>query len=182
MDYHGGAIWGIDQNTKSGIACGVPGGVPHLETVNFRRDPTDDHADIYSRAVFFFADRLKHDPPNLIVVERVVPPSAQGGATNHDTTMITVGLFAIVTGIVKCRGIPLVTVAPQTWRASFLGNGKLKRAVAKKAARDVCRRLGWHAETDDEADAGGIWFWACTKFAPYGITTMHPALFAERTT
>lgn len=180
MEYRGGAIWGVDQNTKSGIACGIPGGVPHLETVKFRRHPDEDHADIYARAVHWFADRLRHNAPELIVVERVVPPSAQGGFTNHDTTMLTIGLFAIVCGIVKCKGIPLVTVAPQTWRKSFLGSGKLKRTEAKKAARDVCARMGWSAQTDDEADAAGIWFWACMQHAPYGVTTLHPALFPVR--
>lgn len=180
MEYRGGAVWGIDQNTKSGLACGIPGGVPHLETIRFRLDPLDDHADIYARAVQFFAERLRDDPPGLVVVERVVPPSAQMGATSHDTTMLTIGLFAIVCGLVRCKGIPLATVASQTWRKSFLGKGNIKRDEAKKAAREVCKRMGWTATTDDEADAAGIWFHACTVVAPYGVTTLHPALFPVR--
>lgn len=180
MDYRGGPILAIDQNTKSGIAEGEPGSTPRLETINFRRDETDTPEDLYEAALFYFADRFRTDPPGLVAIERVVPPSAAQGFTNHNTTLITLGIYAIVIGIVKCKSIPLRIVAVQTWRKAFLGNGKLKGDVAKREAVKLCGRLGWNAPDHNAAEAAGLWHHACTQVAPYGVTTLHPALFAER--
>lgn len=179
MEYRGGTIMAIDQNTKSGIAEGLPGSTPRLETITFRRDETDEVEDIYERALFYFAERFRENPPGLVALERVVPPSAAQGHTNHNTTLITLGIYAIVIGVVRCKSIPLRTVAVQSWRKSFLGNGKLKGDVAKREAVKLCQRLGWDAPDHNAAEAAGIWHHACSQAAPYGITTTHPALFAE---
>lgn len=179
MEYRGGTILAVDQNTKSGIAEGVPGAVPRLETVNFRRDETDTPEDLYERALFYFADRFRTDPPGLIAVERVVPPSAAQGATNHNTTLITLGIYAIIIGVARCKSIPLRIVAVSSWRKSFLGNGKLPGATAKREAVKLCQRLGWSAPDHNAAEAAGLWHHACVTVAPYGVTTLHPALFAE---
>lgn len=180
MEYRGGPILAIDQNTKSGIAEGLPGSAPRLETINFRRDETDTVEDLYEAALFYFAERFRADPPGLVAIERVVPPSAAQGNTNHATTLITLGIYAIVIGVVRCKSIPLRIIAVQSWRKSFLGNGKLKGDVAKREAVKLCSRLGWSAPDHNAAEAAGIWNHICALEAPYGITTLHPALFAER--
>lgn len=179
MDYRGGTILAIDQNTKSGIAEGVPGSSPRLETINFRRDVTDTPEDLYEAALFYFANRFRTDPPGLVAVERVVPPSAAQGNTNHATTLITLGIYAIIVGVVRCKSIPLRIVAVQSWRKSFLGNGRLPGDIAKREAVKLCQRLGWDAPDHNAAEAAGIWHHACAQAAPYGITTTHPALFAR---
>lgn len=180
MDYRGGTILAIDQNTKSGIAEGLPGATPRLETINFRRDETDTPEDLYERALFYFADRFRADPPGLVAIERVVPPSAAQGFTNHNTTLITLGIYAIVIGVVRCKSIPLRTVAVSTWRKAFLGSGKLTGDVAKREAVRLCGRLGWDAPDHNAAESAGIWHWACSQVAPHALTTLHPALFGER--
>ena len=179
LEYRGGPIWGIDQNTKSGIAEGEPGSAPVLHTVNFRRDDTDTPEDLYERATFYFADRFRHDPPGLIAIERVVPPSAAQGFTNHNTTLVTLGIYAIVIGIVRCKSIPLRIVGVSTWRKAFLGKGNLAGDVAKRAAVTTCKRLGWEPEDHNSAEAGGIWFWACGQVAPRQLKTTKPFLFGE---
>lgn len=180
MGYAGGAILAIDQNTKSGIANGVPGEAPRLHTENFRHDVTDEPEDLFERAVAYFADRFRHDPPGLVVIERVVPPSAAQGNTNHNTTIVTLGIYAIITGIVRCKSIPLRTVSVSTWRKAFLGRGNLKGDVAKRQAVRLCDRLGWGPPPDhNAAEAAGIWFWACTQFAPHVVPSSRPYLFAE---
>ena len=180
MEYRGGTILAVDQNTKSGIAEGVPGSVPRLETINFKRDETDTPEDLYERALFYFAERFRVDPPGLVAIERIVPPSSQTGFTNHNTTLVTLGIYAIIIAVVRCKSIPLRIVAVQSWRRSFLGNGKLKGDVAKREAVKLCGRLGWNAPDHNAAEAAGIWSHMCALEAPYGVTTLHPALFAER--
>lgn len=54
----------------------------------------------------------------------------------------------------------------KTVRATFIGNGNLKRDVAKAAAMAQCKRLGWSPRNLDEADAGALWYW--------GMVTTYP--------
>lgn len=180
MEYRGGTVLAIDQNTKSGMAEGLPGSTPRLETINFEHDETDTPEDLYERVLFYFAERFRTDPPGLVAIERVVPPSAARGKTNHSTTLITLGIYALIVGIVRCKSIPLMTVSVGTWRKSFLGRGNLKGDVAKREAVKLCARLGWDAPDHNAAEAAGLWHHACAVAAPYGVTTLHPALFAER--
>ncbi|QOZ25311.1 hypothetical protein [Bradyrhizobium sp. CCBAU 51753] len=171
-----GTILALDVASKTGVAFGRPGEVPRLETVDFRGN--DELPNFYGRAVEWMATRLRDDPPDMVVIERAVPPSGAQGFTNHDTTMITIGMFGIFAGITACKGVRLEFASINTWRKHFLGTAKLKRAEAKKAAIDRCRLLGWDAEDDNQADAAGIWDWAGQTFMGRTPDVLH--LFGER--
>jgi hypothetical protein len=79
--------------------------------------------------------------------------------------MVTVGLFGIFCGIVRCKSIPLLPAPVATWRKHFLGRGRLASDVAKAQAMKRCKQLGWTAADHNGAEAAGIWSWACAQQA-----------------
>ncbi len=160
-------ILAIDPATRTGLAEGAPGSVPRLTIKNFRGDPTDAPEDIFQRVTFFFASRLRDEPlPTHVFIEAPVPPSGIVGATNHNTTLITIGIYAIVVGIVRCKHIPIHRAPIGSWRKYFLGKGNLSGAEAKRRAAEVCRLLAWDAPDHNAAEAAGIWAWGCAQIAP----------------
>lgn len=173
-------IMAIDPNSKTGITEGEPGESPHLQLVRFRRDETDTPDDVFERVTFHFAQRLRADPPDHVFIEAPVPPSSVSGFTNFNTSLITLGVYAIITGIVKCKGIPIHRAPINSWRKVVLGNGRMKGDAAKRAAMQLCRRLGWQPQDDNVAESACIWLYGCSQVAPASVTTSRPALFAER--
>lgn len=171
-----GTILALDVASKTGVAFGRPGEVPRLQTIDFRGE--GELPGLYGRAVTWMATTLRDDPPDMVVIERTVPPSGAFGATNHATTMLTIGLFGIFAGIVRCKGIRLELASINTWKKHFLGTAKLKRAEAKKAAIDRCHLLGWPVCDDNQADAAGIWDWAGQTFMGKIPEALH--LFGEK--
>lgn len=173
-----GSILAIDAATRTGTCEGVPGRLPRLSTENFRQAPADGPEEIFARATFWLADRLRENPPTLVAIEQPVPPSAAWGATNHQTTIITIGLYGIFVGIARCKSIQVLHAPINSWRRYFLGKGNLKGDVAKRQAVALCRHLGWDAPDHNAAEAAGIYSWACSQIAPALAPRIEP-LFAQ---
>jgi hypothetical protein len=171
-----GKILALDVATKTGVAEGRPGEVPRLQTIDFRGE--DELTGLYGRATLWMATKLRDDPPDLVVIEKPVPPSAAFGQTNHDTTLITIGMFGILCGIVHCKSIRLEIAPISTWRKCFLGKGNHPGIVAKQMCVDRCKLLGWDAPDHNAAEAGGIFEWACQTFMGRIPEALH--LFGER--
>jgi len=178
-----GKILALDVATKTGVAEGRPGEVPRLQTIDFRGD--DDLASsaasltgLYGRATLWMATKLRDDPPELVVIEKPVPPSGAFGHTNHDTTLITLGLFAIFCGIVHCKSIRLEIAPISTWRKHFIGKGNAPGVHAKVMAMDRCHLLGWFPIDHNSAEAAGIWDWAGATFMGRIPEALH--LFGEK--
>lgn len=171
-------ILAIDPNTKTGLAEGEPGDRPHLETQNFRRDDTDEPEDILERATFYFADRFRQRSPGAIFIEAPVPPSQLTGATTFNTTLVTIGIYAIVVGIARCKSIPIEKAHISSWRKYALGSGRLKGADAKRLAVRLCGQLGWSAPDHNAAEAGCIWLYGCAQLSP-ATTIRHEPLFVR---
>lgn len=171
-----GTILALDVASKTGVAFGRPGEIPRLQTIDFRGE--DELPGLYGRAVTWMATRLRDEPPDLVVIERVVPPSGAMGFTNHDTTMTSIGLFAILCGIVHCKSIRLELAPISTWRKNFLGKGNYPGKVAKQMAVDRCKLLGWDAPDNNAAEAAGIWSWAAGIYMGKIPEALH--LFGEK--
>ncbi|MCC8963733.1 hypothetical protein H8A95_15795 [Bradyrhizobium sp. Pear76] len=171
-----GTILALDVASKTGVAFGRPGEVPRLQIVDFRGP--GELIGLYARAVEWMASQLRDEPPDLVAIERVVPPSGAKGFTNHETTMITIGLFGILCGITHCKGITLVPAAISTWRKHFIGKGNYPGEVAKRMSVDRCRVLGWDAPDHNAAEAAGIWDWAGQTFMGNSPEVLH--LFGEK--
>lgn len=176
--YDGGPIWAIDPATKTGLAEGVPGETPALSVHNFRHDKSEGSDEVFERATFFLADRLRLARPGLIAIEAPVPPRQVEGFTNFDTTLISIGLQGIFIGIARCKGIPILHAHIASWRKLFLGSGRISGPDAKRRAMALCKQLGWIAPDDNAADAAGIWSFACAQVAPALAPRIEP-LFAR---
>lgn len=178
LSYAGGEIWAIDPATKTGFAAGEPGGRPVLTVKNFRESKDETVHDIFERAVFFLADRLRVKQPGLIVIEAPVPPRQIEGFTNFGATQIALGLQGIFIGIARCKSVPVLSAPIGAWRKHFLGRGNLKGDEAKRQSVRLCEQLGWNPPDANSAEAGGIWCWGCTQVAPARATRVEP-LFAR---
>ncbi len=53
-----------------------------------------------------------------------------------------------------------------TWRSFVLGDGRLKKELAKTRAVQTVTRLGWDVDSHDAAEAACIWLWCCAQVAP----------------
>lgn len=173
-----GIILALDTATATGICAGRPGETPRLQTRRWRQDETDTVDDIYGRAVVWLATELRDNMPALVAIEQPVPPSAAWGQTNHQTTLITIGLFGIFCGLARAKGVRLMPAPIASWRKHFLGQGNLKGAEAKRRAVQLCRMLQWPAPDHNAAESAGIWTWACAQVAPDRAPRVEP-LFAR---
>jgi hypothetical protein len=155
----GASILALDSAKVTGVCEGVPGSDPVLETVNFAR-PHDDEFDIWARAQTWFIRRILDHRPGLILLEGLVP--------QFDKTL-QCGIFSAFGGIARNKQIPILVAPVQTWRATILGDGKLKKEIAKARAISICGALGWSAPDHNAAEAAMQWLYACWKVAPNSV-------------
>jgi hypothetical protein len=155
----GASILALDSAKVTGVCEGIPGAKPLLETVNFAR-PHDDEFDIWARAQTWFIRRILASRPGLILLEGLVP--------QFDKTL-QCGIFSSFGGIARAKQIPILVAPVQTWRAAILGDGKLKKEVAKARALSICGSLGWSAPDHNAAEAAMQWLYACSKVEPKSV-------------
>jgi hypothetical protein len=168
-------IIGIDPATNTGVCAGKVGKTPVLSAHRWRVAKRDPLEDLLGRALFFMADLLRTNTPDVVAIEP--PIRVSGGDTSYDTMVLTHSLYAVFAGCVRARGIQLLRADVRTWRRYFLGAGNLKGEVAKRESVRLCGHLGWEAPTHDAAEAAGIWLWACSIVSPKTAQRVEP-LFA----
>jgi hypothetical protein len=157
LSYNGGPILSLDQAIKTGVCFGEPGATPELETVNFGGRDHDDEFDIWARAQIWLIRRIADCRPALITLEGLVP--------KWDKT-IQCGIYSVFGGIARNKSIPIMVTSVQAWRLHVLGDGKLKKEIAKARAVALCGQLGWAPDGHDEAEAACQWLYACSRVAP----------------
>lgn len=177
--YAGGVILALDVATNTGVAQGVAGQTPILQSLDWRRNASEDVPALCGRAARWMADRTRDNRPDLVVIEMPIAPAAMQGRTTNDTTMTLLALYGVFCGIVMAKQIPLIPVAISTWRKYALGHGNLKTKEAKAAAVELCRKLRWTAHDHNAAEAGCIWLWGCSQVAPRNVQRAEP-LFLGR--
>ncbi|UGY15242.1 hypothetical protein HAP48_0043075 [Bradyrhizobium septentrionale] len=159
------SILTFDPSRKLGYGAGPIGGTPELGTVTLGNDNTPD-IEVYGRCARAVDDLIVKHQPALIVVEQ---PFYIKGESNYGTTQLLHGLYGCICGMARSRNVQCWSVAVQTWRAMALGTAKFHgRDGAKQAMLAYCKNVGWVAVDDNAADAGGMWIWGCSTFAPYG--------------
>jgi hypothetical protein len=171
--YAGGVILALDVATRTGVAWGEPGGAPQTMTIDLGKPLPEAYApaegltgkgeaEVWARGLVFTnrflnVARAGDKPVSLIVVEGLVP--------QYDKTL-QCGLWAVIKAVAAIRRIPVLVAHIGTWRAFVLGDGKLKRDVAKTRAVQTVTRLGWDVDSHDAAEAACIWLWGCSQVAP----------------
>ncbi len=184
-------ILSLDIATRTGACEGRAGEAPVFSTIDFR---AESHEQSFGLCVSWLINRLKDDDrPDAIFVEAPISPGAFVGeydaergkvrmTTNPNTTILLIGLWAIVAGIASARGLVYQRVNVRTARKAFLGNGNLKSEEAKRRAYDLCHMIGWRPSNRDEADAGCIHWYACAQMAPYLRPTVSPLMRSRAAT
>jgi hypothetical protein len=165
-------IMAIDPAITTGVCVGEVGETPKLSSHTFREDENEPPEKIFGRAMFWLADYLRNETVDMIAIEAPFP------SQKFDTSMITLGLFAIFTGIADCKGIPTTRVQISTWRKHFIGKGNQPGIIAKGLAVQRCKLLGWIPEDHNSAEAAGIWDWAGATFMGKIPEALH--LFGEK--
>jgi hypothetical protein len=167
-------ILAIDCATQCGLASGEPGNSPELETVNFG-DIGDNHLEVGARCLRWISFRLRDDRPDEIWIEEPMAFGGKEGETSAASRVRLNGLYMMIGSAARLKGVPVYPVRITTARKGFLGHGGLKRAVAKRRSRAMCRLLGWNPMNDDEADAGCIFWFASVAHgkAPLISKMMH---------
>jgi hypothetical protein len=181
FEYRGGAIWGLDPATKTGLAEGVPGSDPVLSVENFRAEKNLPAEEVFYLASFWWATKLRR-PPEVLVIEAPIPPAqlvdSDGRAfTNFDVTRVAFGLYGIFCGMARCKDVHVVPANIGAWRRVFLGKrpggGKWGGTEAKMQAKKNCALLGWPAPDDNAAEAAGIYCYGVGLFVPHKMPPLH---------
>jgi hypothetical protein len=144
-----------------GIADGLSSGRPALSVINLRRAATDTPEDLFGHAGDWLWRRIVLGRPDVLAIEKPLPPHRATGVTQFRTSLITLGLYGTLIGIAKAAGTTVVPAHIATWRKHILGRGNLSGDDAKRAMMTLCRQLNWPAVDHNAAEAGGIWLWAC---------------------
>lgn len=153
-------ILAIDAATQTGLCFGALGETPKFETVNFG-DSGDSDLIVAASCLRWVAHRLTDDRPDQIWMEEPMSfEAAEGRGTNRAALVRLNGIYMIIGGAARLKGVPVHPVRISSARKPFIGHGRLKRWEAKKRSRAMCRLLGWQPQNDDEADAGCIWWFA----------------------
>lgn len=179
-----GIIMALDLAGNTGVAEGRPGSAPRLYDAHLRREG-DDWEDTWGRAIGWIADRLFVERAAVsagdlrIIVEAPIFVG-KAGARNANSELVTKGLWACITGFARARGVMVRRVHVSTVRAGFLGNGTMPGETAKREARRMCRALGWEPPSLDAADAGALWWYGCTLWAPKLAPPVSPLLLKRR--
>lgn len=172
-----GTILALDVAKRTGIASGAVGSTPYLNFVDFGGRAYDDDADVFSRAVMWFARRLRDDPPEIVALEQPVPV--------YNSSML-LGLRGIFMGIARSKNVTILEASVGEWRKYTLGHGNLDGKEAKRQCVRLCKQLHWELPPTSDADnrpdhnaaeAAGLWLWACAQRNPR-LVQRHEPLFA----
>ena len=107
----------------------------------------------------------------------------QGGKSPIATTLKLQGLCYHTELIGWARGIICRQVHVAHWKKAFTGNGMASKAKARATGGVypvilACRQRGWQVRDDNEADALGLFVYACGLAAPKDVARFDPLMRA----
>lgn len=89
----------------------------------------------------------------------------------------------------KSRGFAYRKAHVQTVRTGFIGSGRIQMPKgfkqgeggkeAKRRVFAMCELLGWAPPDKDASDAGALWWYAVTQFAPDLATPITPMMWGK---
>ncbi|MDZ5448909.1 hypothetical protein [Labrys sp. ZIDIC5] len=176
-----GDIIALDvSSSRTGIARGRPGQIPVLTSQEFTglgQGVTADHTMAFGQCLRWCAAEFAIKPA-LVVLE--APLVRSGDKDGQNRAILLLGLTAVVRSAANSRSIRCELAHVGTWRKYMLGNGNLPGADAKRRAMAICKQIGMPAKNHDEAEACGVWLWACGKFAKQHDDRLLPLLAKAR--
>lgn len=177
MEFNG-EILALDLARCFGWAEGRPGETPRFGSDQFASSDAGQE-EIFAGAVKWLATRLMAFKPRIIVYEEPELFRLRSGKATKATIEVLFGLPAVIQGIGRRMGVPLIYKAtPADVRRFFIGQRNLKRELAKPAVVKECRRRGWDVRNDDEGDACATWAFMCAYKVP-SLRVDNTPLFRE---
>jgi hypothetical protein len=178
-------ILALDLSKKrTGVCEGFAGEAPRFHSIE---GGDLSNADAAKQLGLWLIDRTKIDKPACVYIEAAISPAAFIGkvdeetkrvkmSSNPKTTLALAGMASVARFVLDCKNIPVREAHVSTVRKAFIGHGNLNSKVAKLQVLRMCKALGWSPRNDDEADAGAVWWYACTQFAPKFYQPITPML------
>jgi len=168
-------ILALDIATTTGFARGRVGGRPTFGSVSFAgKGQASDNA-VFANALRWLSGFTSGQPPQLLILEQMLPPSAMRGRTARAVRDRLAGLEGVIRAVAYCRGVYRIeTATVHQVRAHFIGESSLQRGAAKREVMRTCHRLGWQVQDDDAGDACALWSYACGLIDPVGALKVSP--------
>lgn len=169
-------ILALDLATQTGWAAGAPNTLPRYGSFRIEAGGKQSAA-TFARTI----DRLiREHHVELVFFEQPVMGSGDKKFANFKSKRLLFGLTHTTEAVAQMAGCRVFEVPIATWRKHFLGNARYEREDAKRAAMTRARQLGYRPETEDEAEALGIWDYAASlKSRSHGWDTS-PLMTATR--
>lgn len=172
-----GPILALDLSKTTGIAFGRPGERPILSHKMFARWNGATLAEAAAGALQWLPEVFAVYRPELIVLEAALPPQA---SRDQISARLALGFDFLVKGAASVKQVRCEEAHRGTWTKFVLGCGNLNRTQAKQQMVALCRRMDLTPQNDDEADAYGVWLWACNQFAGRAFDETLPLLAKAR--
>jgi len=169
-------ILAIDLATTAGYARGKLGdAAPLCGSIAFGRTDRGMTNAVFADALRWITDIISDAPPDIVIIEQMLPPEAMQGRTSRAVRDRLAGLHGIVRAAAHKHGVGEISEASVgDVRAHFIGQRGLKRYDAKRAVISRCRQLGWDVANDNEADACALWSFACGLLDPSAALRTSP--------
>jgi hypothetical protein len=173
-------ILALDVATVTGWCRGRVGEIPRCGSIHFKPHINASNNQIFGTALRWLSEFLREDPPDLLIMESLLPPDAMKNQTSRQVRDRLAGLHGIMRGVAHLRRVPQIAEASVgDIRAHFIFDRQLRRNAAKDEVMRQCRRQGWPAKDHNEADACAIWSFACGLIDPKTALKLSP-LFRQR--
>ena len=150
-------ILAFDPGDKMGVCFGVAGGTPEFMSPRIGGSNV-----IMARrcmeAMLITRRMIKRYEPDLLVIES---PYFDRRKPNAARALFQyLGCFL---GVAESMGVRTDEYTVAEIRKHFISASNLRRASAKASVMEVCRTIGWSVRNDNEADAGALWEYACSR-------------------
>lgn len=173
-------ILALDVATTTGWARGEIGAVPVCGSITFKGRGESFSDDVFMAALEWTHDLIADKPPDILILEKMLPPDAMKTRTSRAVRDRLAGLHGVIRAVARRQGVGEISEASVgDVRAHFLGERSLRRPDAKRVVMARCAALGWAACNDNEGDALALWSFACGLIDPAGALRMTP-LFNRR--
>lgn len=174
-------VLALDIATTTGFAYGGPEQPsPKIGSVQFGSAAASPDA-VFGAALAWANRFFAENKPDLIAIEKMLPPMAMSGKTTRSVRDRLAGLQGILRGAARNAGLfEVAMVDVGDIREHFIGQRGAKRDSAKLQTMQRCRQLRWTVDNDNEADAAALWSYQVSRIDPRLALRVSP-LFARGT-
>ena len=154
-------ILAVDQAKLSGFAVGRPGDTPKSGTITIPK--TKDDCEYYFQVRVYMRMLVEEYKPDVFALER---PFFAAKFAHSGVKLI--GTAAVVKGLLHEMGISDVyEIDNASWKKTLCGTNRFNKKTRPYPPIDNCEMRGWNTgDSNDRADAFGIWLHTCNIVAP----------------